>query len=424
MAKPCYICIQYYKILTKDMAQFTPCIRNKRSDGYYPVYIRLSHNYGIQYIKTNFIVNDKGLKKVYTNTGKAKIEISDRFVLKECLFLIDKYAAKCNNINTSGMDCKRLLETLTSEEKDLSFSEFANKYLRQMINDNRERSADNYKLAYNNLRSFIGKDDLLFRDIPSKKLLEWIESMMESPRKRNLYPTCIKTMITAAMNEYNDYDNDIVPIKYNPFSRIKIPKNKRAEKRSVQIDVLKTFFSCNTPDTIKKQPSRMTIAKDVCMLIFCLAGINAADLYDMEKSCLDGWTLKYKRKKTRDKSDYEAYMEIKVPEIIRPLFSKYEGNKKLFSFADRYNVEKNFIYCIDKGCKEIMKATGINTPLSTYVFRHSWATIAQNDCGASTELVAFSLNHASAHKVTEGYIRKSYDPIDKLNEKVITKVFS
>ena len=73
MAKPCYICIQYYKILTKDMAQFTPCIRNKRSDGYYPVYIRLSHNYGIQYIKTNFIVNDKGLKKVYTNTGKAKI---------------------------------------------------------------------------------------------------------------------------------------------------------------------------------------------------------------------------------------------------------------------------------------------------------------------------------------------------------------
>ena len=71
-----------------------------------------------------------------------------------------------------------------------------------------------------------------------------------------------------------------------------------------------------------------------------------------------------------------------------------------------------------------MKATGINTPLSTYVFRHSWATIAQNDCGASTELVAFSLNHASAHKVTEGYIRKSYDPIDKLNEKVITKVFS
>lgn len=406
------------------MAQFTPCVRKKRSDGYYPVYIRLSHNYGIQYIRTNFIVNDKGLKKVYTDTGKAKIEISDRFVLKECLFLIDRYVSKCNSINTANMDSKKLLETLTSEDKEISFSCFVNNYINRMINDGRERSADNYKVAYNSLKSFIKKEDILFKDITSKVLLEWIDSMMESPRKRNLYPTCIKTMITAAMNEHNDYDNDIVPIKYNPFSRIKIPKNKRAEKRSVQIKVLRTFFESDIPVTIKNQPSRMTIAKDVCMLIFCLAGINAADLYDMEKSCLDGWTLKYRRKKTRDKSDYEAYMEIKVPEIIRPLFIKYEGNKKLFSFADRYNVEKNFIYCVDKGCKDIMKITGIKTSLSTYVFRHSWATIAQNDCGASTELVAFSLNHASAHKVTEGYIRKSYDPIDKLNEKVIGKVFS
>lgn len=405
------------------MAQFKPVIRSKRPDGFYPVYIRLSHNYGTQYIKTNFIVNDKGLKKVYTDTGKARIEITDRFVLKECLILIDKYANRCNNINASGMDCRSLMEAITGEEKVLSFSVYAREYIDRMINDGRDRSADNYKLAYNSLRNHIGKDDILFRDVTSKRIISWIESMMDSPRKRNLYPTCIKTMITAAMNHYNDYDNDIVHIRYNPFSGIKIPKNKRAEKRSVNIEVLRAFFCCHTPELIKRQPSRMAMAKDVCKLIFCLAGINAADLYDMERSCLDGWKLKYKRKKTRDKSDYEAYMEINVPEIIRPLFAKYEGKKKLFSFCERYNTEKNFVYSVDKGCKDIMRAAGITVSLSTYVFRHSWATIAQNDCGASTELVAFSLNHASAHKVTEGYIRKSYAPIDRLNESVIAKVF-
>ena len=60
-----------------------------------------------------------------------------------------------------------------------------------------------------------------------------------------------------------------------------------------------------------------------------------------------------------------------------------------------------------------------NIAAARYAFRHSWATIAQNHCGASTEMVAFCLNHSSAHKTTEGYIRKDYKPIDVLNEKVI-----
>lgn len=58
-----------------------------------------------------------------------------------------------------------------------------------------------------------------------------------------------------------------------------------------------------------------------------------------------------------------------------------------------------------------------------YISRHSWATIAQNNCGASTAEVGFALNHSSAHRVTEGYIKKDYSPISVLNEKVIACVF-
>ena len=60
---------------------------------------------------------------------------------------------------------------------------------------------------------------------------------------------------------------------------------------------------------------------------------------------------------------------------------------------------------------------------SIYNFRHSWATIAHNHCGANTEEVGFALNHSSAHKITAGYIQKDYSPISVLNEKVIKCVF-
>ena len=116
-------------------------------------------------------------------------------------------------------------------------------------------------------------------------------------------------------------------------------------------------------------------------------------------------------------------MEITIPECIMPLFDKYKGANKLFSFSDKICSENGFLKSIDMGLKEVATIAKVKENITTYTFRHSWATIAQNDCGASTELVGFALNHASAHRVTEGYIKKDFSPIDKLNLKVIENVF-
>ena len=75
------------------------------------------------------------------------------------------------------------------------------------------------------------------------------------------------------------------------------------------------------------------------------------------------------------------------------------------------------------GLKELAFIAQVDENISTYVFRHSVGTIAQNHCGASTELVAFLLNHASGHKTTKGYIKKDFRPIDIINEKVINWIY-
>jgi integrase len=95
------------------------------------------------------------------------------------------------------------------------------------------------------------------------------------------------------------------------------------------------------------------------------------------------------------------------------LFEKYKGENKLFNFG--YSNDRSFNKHINIG-----KALEI-PPVDTYTFRHSWATIAQNNCGALDEQIAFCLNHGSAHKVTAGYIKK---PIDELNQKVINYILN
>ena len=407
------------------MAKFVTCVRNKRNDGLYPVYIRVFHNRNLQYINTGLLVNDNGLRVSFDKNGKKQVDVSDRRVLNECLNRISQYVEKLNLVKAKDIDCKSLVEIITNTTTDLSFTEYANEYIILMYNQNRENASKNYKLAVKRLHEYLGKCDILFRELTSKVIAGWIDTMKNSARSKSLYPACIRTIFYSAINKYNDYDLDIIRIRTNPFVRVKIPKQREPEKRSVERWVINRVLSSTiTYPESHAEISRKELAQDVGKIIFCLAGINAADLYDLNEKALKGWKLCYKRKKTRDKSGTGAYMEITVLEMIRPLFEKYKGQKgKLFDFSKRYADEKGFVKSVNKGLKAICEELNIEENITTYVFRHSWATIAQNKCGASTELVAFSLNHASVHKITEGYIRKDYSPIDKLNKQVIDFVF-
>ena len=60
---------------------------------------------------------------------------------------------------------------------------------------------------------------------------------------------------------------------------------------------------------------------------------------------------------------------------------------------------------------------------SCYTFRHTWATVAQNECGASLGDVDFGLNHAHGTRLARVYVKINFQPAWKLNEKVIEKIF-
>lgn len=404
------------------MAVFKTCVQKKRSDGFYVVYIRIAHNNSIAYIKTDFLIHSTEIKKC---------EILNSVVNKQCAFHIAEYVDRCNRVNIKDWTAKEIADYLTKGFEVMSFSEYCRLFTRRMDEEGRETTSQNYKLAITRLEEFSEKKTLKFSDVTSKLINDWIASMKNSRYAKCGYPKAIKAMFQHGCDEFNDYDRDIIRITNQPFRRVSIPKPKVPVKRAVDVDMLKRFF--NTDISNMKAPkgtwiSRAERAKDVCMLIFCLAGINTADLYDLKPENFKNGKLCYNRKKTRGRRDDEAYIEIVVPPVIMPLFDKYRGKKALFSFSETYANQKNFNKCINEGIGDIRECYNQTHPdqleyITTYSFRHSWATIAQNQCHASTELIAFSLNHGSAHKTTERYIKKDYSPISELNERVIKLVF-
>jgi integrase len=335
--------------------------------------------------------------------------------------MIKRYIDRIKNVSISEWTVQELKEFLISKG-DISFSDFARKYIDGMRNEGRDGQANNYTAALNSMEAHFKTKDVSFYAITSKKLREWIDSLSETKRAKQMYPIIIKKLFNEGRLEYNDYDRNVIRIQNQPFMAVKIPGADVPNKRSIEIDSLKRIFRF-VPETANEE-----LAHDVALITFCLAGINTIDLYNMEKSEFIKGKLCYNRTKTKKERKDKAYIEILAPERILPLFDKYAGKKRLFDFRERYSDVGNFRKYVNKGLKSICEKVnrGIDEEkedrvpdITVYWLRHTWATIAQNNCKASTEMVAFCLNHTSAHRTTEGYIKKDFTPIDELNRKVL-----
>lgn len=402
------------------MATFKACVQKERKDGFFPVYIRVTHRRTTQYIKTDKMVTRKELTK--------SNEIKDPFVLQFCTQRILEYNEKLNKVDIEHWTAKEVADFLTKESEDICFSDYARKHIDRMIDRGQQRNARNYELALQHMERFAGTTRVMFSHLTSNFVSRWIESMEQTHRAKEMYPICMRQVFKAAQVEMNDYDNGIIRIKTNPWVKVKIPKADRTEKLAITPEACRAFFSFPLPDSKMKYPL-MELGRDVAMMVLCLAGINTVDLFNLRKEDYHGGIIHYQRAKTKKFRADGAYMEMRVPPILLPLFEKYANkdaaDDHLFVFSQRHTTNDSFCANVNGGIRQICRAMGMtkDEDYSAYTFRHTWGTVAQNDCGASISEVAFAMNHSSGHKVTRGYIKIDFTPAWLLNEKVVDFIF-
>lgn len=189
--------------------------------------------------------------------------------------------------------------------------------------------------------------------------------------------------------------------------------------------MLRKFFGI-VPDFSRFTHPLQELGQDVALMSFCMCGINSIDLFYAEKSQYYDGILHYNRRKTCKSRTDNAYFEIKVPQFIIPTFEKYLSEDKesqwLFDFHDRLSNADSFNANVNAGISQICKKVSPGFHASLYSFRHSWATVAQNGCGASLSEIDFALNH-STNKMARVYTMIDYSPAWELNDKVIDYIF-
>ena len=183
----------------------------------YNVYIRITQNRQFAYVRTSWMVNDKGL-------SDDKKDIIDPFVIQQTSILIEKFYNMLNQVDASTWSANEVLTYVTDYGKDLSFSDYARAHIEKLIKRGQERTSRNYKWSLQHMERFAGTDNIMFSRLTSAFLNRWIESLSTTTRSKEQYPVCMREVYKAARREFNDEERGILKLK-NPWSNVTIPRS-------------------------------------------------------------------------------------------------------------------------------------------------------------------------------------------------------
>lgn len=398
------------------LVNFSICVRKQRKDGLWPVYIRMTLGRKVAYLKTNKLVSSCD-----TDRGG---HITDRFVIKHCQDQIDSYCQVLNQVDLTGRSVNEIRDLLKVPlEMSASFTEFARKFIYDEIAVHSEGNARLYLAALNSFAKTFAHEDIKFSDVTVRQIKFWLNKLDDTKRARESYPICLRQIWKKARKMFAEmYDDTSINPLPDVWANIEIHDSELATRQPLSAEECRVFFSAPIPVN-QKGNALAKLGRDVAMMVLCLAGINTVDLFYMRKSNVRNGRLCYNRTKTSRRRFDKAYIEITIPEVLKPIVEEYvagEDSEHYFVFSKMYASAKSFNISVNAGLKQMCRSiAGLDRIYTSYQFRHTWATTAQNDCGASFSEIGFALNHLDGNRVTRGYVKPDFSKIWELNERVI-----
>ena len=395
-----------------------------KANSNYTVFIQAIHNRKVKYIKNGFSLNSSQVNK----NGEIKSREINQSLKKQIQVYEQKIAKLGTRVNY--MTCEEVLEFIQREDKievqadRIDFYEFSYEYVEQLKNEGKRRGFD-ILIVLRSLQDY-HPEKLPFSKINKEFILGYIDflSTVRTLKRKDQFGRdtiqvskrmseatindrlrIIRALINKAMYKYNTEEDEYIKNRVFKFIKIQSPKPK--QKRAIPVDVIRQIFNYHSETDRRGQ-----LARDLFIASFFLCGMNAIDFYNMEKNSYYDQKLCYQRSKTKDKRFDNAEIMVWIPDLVVPILQKYLDNKSkyLFVFRSEYSHPQTFSSILNSGLKRIAKAIGYEENLTFYAARHSFATIARNDCRIEKSTVAECLNH-SQNTITDFYLVKDYTRI-------------
>jgi len=272
-------------------------------------------------------------------------------------------------------------------------------------------TVETYIATMRSLKQFNRGDDLLFTELNNERLLMYEAYLL----KRGLQKSTSSFYMRVLRAVYNRAVDDGIVEHKNIFKRIYVGIDKTI-KRSVSQDYIKKIKSLDL-----KQDYMLIFSRDMFMFSFYTRGMSFVDIAYLKKSDLSNEMLTYRRRKTGQ------LLSIRVEACMKEIIDRYwnEDSSYLFPIIKEQNRArinyKSTLHTINLKLKIISDMVNSPIPLSMYVARHSWASIAKNK-NIPISIISESMGHSSEY-TTQIYLASlNSSVIDNANKIIISDI--
>ncbi|MCM1347650.1 MAG: site-specific integrase [Bacteroides sp.] len=375
------------------------------------LYFQIIHNRVIRQLNTDY--------KVYAYEWDAEMECvvlsstRDNILcgIKECLeWDLSRWEQVIRQLEQerrryTADDVITLFHKVTKETSLFSFMHSVIIQLKQL---GKVRTSETYTATLKSFTEFREEQDVPLDGISSDLMLLY-EAYLKTKGIRMNTISFYMRILRAVYNRA--VEKGLTPQR-NPFRHVYTGVEKTV-KRSVHVKVIKALKELD----LSMKPS-LDFSRDMFMFSFYTRGMSFIDMAYLKKSDLQNGILTYCRRKTGQRLTimWETCME----EIVK----KYPSNGSAYLLpiirkqGDERKQYDNALHLVNYRLKDLSRMLKLQRPLTMYVARHSWASVAKAR-NVPLSVISEGMGHDS-EATTQIYLASlETSVIDKANKMIL-----
>ena len=377
------------------------------------IFYQIIHNRIIRQLKTNYRLfihewnNVESLIILSNNNRRNYLQSIEEQIdwdIKRLQSIINQWENKQQRYTAED-----IISTFQKEANEQSLFNFMQGVIVHLQQMGKQRTSETYRCTLKSFMQFRDDKDVLLENIDSDLMLMYEAFLRGKGLTKNstsFYMRILRAVYNRAV------EKDLIANR-KPFKHVYTGIDKTI-KRAIPLKAIKKIKNLD----LLLQPS-LDFARDMFLFSFYTRGMSFIDMAYLKKKDLSNGILSYRRRKTKQQlfirwercmQEIVEKYEIPQSDYLLPIIKPMKGDERT-----QY---QNAMCVVNRHLKDIGKMVSIQLPLTMYVARHSWASVARKK-NVPISVISEAMGHDS-EMTTQIYLASlDMAVVDKANKTIL-----
>lgn len=286
---------------------------------------------------------------------------------------------------------------------------FMREQIDRLRGSRRYGTARNYRRTMDSLSNYLGGEDLPLGALTARL----VESYCASLESRGVVRNTVSFYMRILRSVYNKAVGQRLVEQTHPFRGVYTGVD-RTRKRAVDERVIARLFRLDLHHS-----AALMRARDYFIFSYCTRGMAFVDMAYLRKTNIRNGTISYVRHKTRQQ------LSVRIEPVVQQIIDRYADAATPYVLpvlrsedpAGAFSQYQTALNYYNRQLKRLSVLLGLDSGLTSYTARHSWATAARNH-NIPISVISAGMGHTS-ERTTQIYLSLLENSvIDRANRQI------